>query len=396
MWQEARRIVTEPSLTAFLLCNEGPTRDYREFVLCAVREKGFDVLLELVFGAADRPAVAEWLRATDAPVPAERLHGVLFAHDLIPLQLAPDQLEQDPACDNARTFAVRAAMETELARRCLAPADRGLIASSNSSEAWALLRSLAGERESGLRQLIAEREQAFAPAPAIRDLSGFACRARVQLVDWQGSPAVRKTFRHTAERFLQRELDVFEQLGPVTAAIPKLFEHGADYFVMEFVEPDDRLHRSAGLLPLRQVRELADFVRLCLKHGFNPVDLKPGGNTIFTRRGLRVVDYEFWRRCDPATPPEACLCIAGLPADDDGDRPWGLKFPFEPYASKWIERTGLDAKSLFHDPVALQHAKRFVWRIRVVARSLVRWAALPMQERAHASGQPPMRLEQPD
>lgn len=363
--------MTEPSLTAFLLFNEGPPGDHREFVLRAVREKGFDVLLELPFVAADRSAVAEWLRATNAAVPTERLHGVLFAHDLIPLQPAPDQLEQDPRCDNARTFAVRAAMETERVRRCFAPVHPDLIVSSNTSEAWALLRSFAGDRERGLRQQMAEREKAFAPAPAIRDLSGYACRARVQLVDWQGSPAVRKTFRGTAERFFRRELDVFKQLGPVTAAIPNLLEHGADYFVMEFVEPDDRLHPDpAGLLPLRQVRELADFVRLCLEHGFDPVDLKPGGNVIFTRRGLRVIDYEFWRRCDPATPPEACLCIAGLPADDDGDRPWGLTFPFDPYASKWIERTGLDAQSLFHDPVALQHVKRFAWRIRVVARSL--------------------------
>ena len=66
------------------------------------------------------------------------------------------------------------------------------------------------------------------------------------------------------------------------------------------------------------------------------------------------------------------MCIAGIPPDDDGDRPWGLKFAYDPYPSKWIKRTGLNPHSLFHDPVPLQHLKRSSWRMAAGAKSFLR------------------------
>jgi hypothetical protein len=136
---------------------------------------------------------------------------------------------------------------------------------------------------------------------------------------------------------------------------------------MEYIEEADQLPlpRGPALLPLRQVRQLAAFIRECVGHGFDPIDLKPrGGNALYTRSGVKIIDYEFWRRCDPSTPPEQSYCLSGLPADYDDDRPWGLIFPFEPYPLKWRRVVGLSPKSFLYDPPWLQQLKRLPWLVR--------------------------------
>jgi hypothetical protein len=142
------------------------------------------------------------------------------------------------------------------------------------------------------------------------------------------------------------------------------------------------------LLPLPQVRQLAAFVRKAVANGWDPVDLKPRANALYTPGGVRIIDYEFWRRCDPGTRPEDSYCLAGVPVEYEGDRPWGRLFGANPYPEKWKRIIGLDVKSFLYDPAWLQAIKRVPWSVRAhvlhsvlpLAERIVR--AFPVSERA--------------
>jgi hypothetical protein len=149
---------------------------------------------------------------------------------------------------------------------------------------------------------------------------------------------------------------------------------------MEYVEGDVVSRRWPHPLPLSKVRQLRDALRTVVEHGFDPIDLAPDANVIFTPSGVRFIDFEFWRECDPATPLHECYCLAGLPESYEGDRPPGVMWLFDPYPAKWFQHTGLDHHSFLYDPPLVQIAKRAVrlparylaWAPRAVARKAAR------------------------
>jgi hypothetical protein len=231
----------------------------------------------------------------------------------------------------------------------------------NSQQTWVVVRLLAPEAEPMLREEIARRDRAFATHGGLQDLTRDGCRARIELIEHDGAKAIRKTFRPGAERYMNREIEVMEQLGPFCPEIPRLLAKGENHIVIEYFEGADwHPPRYPHALPLSQVRCLAGFIKRCVSHGFDPVDLKPGNNVIFNASGLKVIDFEYWRQCDPSTPPEDCYCLAGLPKDYAGDRPVGLMFLFHPYATEWRRFTRLSVREFLYDPLWLQLGKRSV------------------------------------
>jgi hypothetical protein len=368
--------------TAFFLCGDWPAKLKTDFILRLVVDKGFEVLSTRRLSSSDGLGATEFLRqqgfidcAFDGPTasPAE----VMFCHDLIPLAPAPDQLEIAPSCDNARIFAVRNAVRKDAVRFALRDELGGFVATQSAEQAWQFAKRLLENEADRLAAEIADREARFALGPAVRDLSRFACRAKVELVEHEGTLAVRKTFRPGAERFMRRELEVLEELGPVCSEIPRLLAKGQNFFITEFVEIAKERQPAPYpfLIPLRAVRQLAQFVRICLAHGFDPIDLKPVGNVLYSPTGIKVIDYEYWRRCDPGTRPEESYCLVGVPPDFAGDHPRGLDFVFQPYRRKWRPHTGLTLRSFLHDPAWRQHALRsaaFVSRLTL-------WPALRLR-----------------
>jgi hypothetical protein len=368
-------MISQPPLSGLLLPADLLAAGHRHLAVQALEEKGFEVLLETAIDADRREAFSAWIQETGIDTTLLATTELLIAHDLLPLSPLPQQLAEHPGCDNARTLASYHALQVELSRAGSKSVILPASAFLGSQATWSLVRALTPENEGELRRHLTARESLLTGEADATDLSRYACRARVQLIQWNGQAAIRKTFRPRAARFHQRELQVLQQLGPHCDQLPRLLDHGPDYLVTEFVPPETLLDlpRRHRLLPLPQVRALADFVRMCVCQGFDPVDMKPAGNVLYTRSGLKVVDYEFWRRCEPATPPEQSLCIAGLRPNDDGDRPWGLTFPFNPYPAKWLQHTGLSPHSLFYDPPWLQTIKRAIYLLRTAPQRAIGW-----------------------
>lgn len=362
---------------AFFVRSEAIRRGHGVLVRHTIVEKGFEILITLEVVDALKASLSHWLAAQGQATDADTIATVLIAFDLMPIVESEPKEIADETAENERIAIAMRAADKEANRLSGAFPYVPVTASASSREAWSLLEALAPERVDAIQEQIAAGRVAFATAPPLRELSSVACRAKVELIEYNRSLAVRKTFRPGAERYLVRELEVLEELGPYCDGIPRLLEHGPNYLITEYIDEADQLGlpRREELLPLQLIRQLAAFVKICVSYGFDPVDLKPDGNAIFTPHGLKVIDYEFWRRCPPDTRPEDCYCLAGLPPDYDGDRPMGLTAPFSPYPDKWIPFTGLSLLSFLYDPLWLQRLKRAGWPAFAIVRRAARFAA---------------------
>jgi hypothetical protein len=224
--------------------------------------------------------------------------------------------------------------------------------------------------------------RAFVSEGAIRDLTREGRRARVELVEFDGELAIRKTYRASAKRYMDREIEVVRRLAPIRSEVPQLLACGDDHIILSYLGEGQSLdleHRGGRprALPLAAVRALADFIKACVREGFDPIDIRAPGNVMLTGTGLKVIDFELWRRCGPGTRPEQALSLTGVPPGDL-ERPRGVPVFSKPYSAGWYPLTLLSLESFLYDPEWLQRLKRGANLVRSWAlwsgRALVRRA----------------------
>ena len=354
--------VEAPGVLAVFIRERAVKAGLKDRIIGHVAAEGFDPIVSFDLSPEQRRLAESSLRGgnwriggfpTDAGPPTT----LIIALDLLPVAVPAEVQAEQPLCDNVKIVWAKQAIRNEInggvpRKRHYNP----VHSTDNSNQAWHVVQLLMPEREQELRDSVEQRRRAFQTGNSGIDLTKGR-RARVELVDHAGVPAIRKTFRPGKERFLAREVAAMSKLEVRSAAVPRLLEAGADYLVRGYVEGRRVECGGPRPLPLATVRELADLIRTCVANGFDPIGLAPD-TVLFTPSGIRVIDFEFWRQSDPALAPQDSYCLAGLPSDYDGDRPRGERWLFDPYRKRWQQHTALDLHSFLYDPAWLQRLKR--------------------------------------
>jgi len=274
---------------------------------------------------------------------------------------------------NRRPDAVFADFEIEKAAHLLAnlldDAPRHLRIAPSAEVAAAIAAAILPEAEMRqLQALIATRRDEMATdLPVLADLSRFKYRAKVELVEWNGAKAVKKTFRSTAHDAMERELAFFDDIAPHSDVPARVLARTENAIFYEHIENRWAVRRLFGFrlplpLSLPQVRALAGFVRLVVQRGWDPIDLSPRDNILIDAKSgrLRAIDFEFaHRRARPVAPVDSYV-LSGVPADAIAARPLNNAMDHDPYPGKWRPFTGLSKQSFLHDPAWLQWLKRLV------------------------------------
>lgn len=217
-----------------------------------------------------------------------------------------------------------------------------------------------------LQSLIREKASALETRePVIADLSRFKYRAKVELIDWNGSKAIKKTFRPYALDAMERERAFIEDMSQVSDVPARILAVTHNALVIEFVDNGLQEKRFLGRrlpvpLPLKTVRQLSDFVHMTVSRGWDPLDLTPGNNIMIDRKtgNLRAIDFEFAHRWSAPVEPEAAYFLSGVPDSSTVARPLNNAMELDPYPSKWRPFTGLSKHSFLGDPAWLQRVKR--------------------------------------
>lgn len=210
----------------------------------------------------------------------------------------------------------------------------------------------------------------------LEDLTAFGHRARVEVIEFGGTRAVRKTFAPGRERFAAREAEILGLYGGRHKAIAPLLGAGPLHVIYEYAKNDLHLYRTPhgryfprALLPLHVVREAFSVLRFLHDQGIALLDFHPG-NILYSRSGgLRLIDFEFAQRYPAALPSfKQCYSLMGVPRDFKGDLPESWEDDKSPYESKWHGYIGLPLDSLLHDPRPLQHARRVHYQASMTLR----------------------------
>ena len=289
---------------------------------------------------------------------------VLVAVDLMPLKPTDAELAKQPHLSNGR-IAIKNQIRDVINQLLSAEQQFNTIHSSdNEREAWNYLQIAIPDKCTEVKHRIAALRHDFLTTyPIKQDLTRFAKRAKVELIEYQNQLAVKKTFRPGCEKFFKRELFVCQSFGQQYFAIPTLIYSGSNYLIYPYY--DDLLlfqNRQSRLLPLSVAKQAIETLNFFYERGYAPIDFQPANIIVDRHDGFKIIDFEFlYKYKNRPGSLEECYELAGLPNDFDGDKPdFKLKLSYE---TRWKPYVGLNLKSLLYDPVWLQYIKRFFYGI---------------------------------
>jgi hypothetical protein len=353
---ELEPVAEAPGIAAFFIAASAIDGGLRTTLIELLEDQGHEALL---VANLDRRA-AEAAGYSGYPT-------VVVTIDLLPMKVDGAKY---PGFDNPK---IPKALERarHLTHELLPGVSDALAATCSSREAWDVVRLIFPDEEEDIRKKADGMRSAFATDGALADLTREGRRAKVELIQFDGAPAIRKTYRPAALRYMEREIEVLERLSAIRPELPTLLHRTANAIIVSYIEGGRDLlleHRGGRPtpLPLDVVRALADFIKGCVAEGFDPVDLRAPGNAMLSPDGLKVIDSELWRRCSPETRPENALCVAGAPPGDT-ERPRGVPAFGKPYSVGWYPLTLLSIESFLYDPAWLQRLKRQANLLRIWA-----------------------------
>ncbi len=354
---------TQVGFAGFLLDRSAIAAGAAAFVLDFLDTYGFNPLLVRMLSPAESRTLLQTMRNGTAARPIDA-RIFIPAVDLSPMVPRRAHLREFPGLDNARLLKVIHACQKALRSQYPELGSRSLLQMSrNAAQAWQFVRTVMPEQEASVHELVALRWRAFVtPFPVLRRLSeGAEERAKVEVVDFQGRPAVCKTFRPGQEHVLRREVEALIELRGRIQEIPDVLAHGDNWLVMPLYEDSGRFRQRnrLGLLPLAVARELIQVLEQLYEAGYAHLDVR-SNNVIFDERaGLKILDFEFaYRYSSPPRSFAESYDIVGVPAAAASELvPHGI-VPNANYANRLRPFTGLDLESLRHDPEWKQRLKR--------------------------------------
>jgi hypothetical protein len=170
--------------------------------------------------------------------------------------------------------------------------------------------------------------------PVIRKFDNFGTRSKVELVEWQGSTAVKKTFKIGQEKFFDREVFAHTVLSQKTNVVPKALEIGDGYLIIPYYE---EVPLTAQLTD-PQKDDIIQFLKLIFEEGYFLVDFNPNNVMLTSNGDIKCIDFEFLQKyTNKPNTFAASYDVVGVPksVQDDIDLPIGYSIKRLQYENIW-------------------------------------------------------------
>lgn len=163
----------------------------------------------------------------------------------------------------------------------------------------------------------------------IADVSEKKRRAKVEIIEYLGNKAVKKTYKAGKERFLEREKFVYGELSKECDFIPKLLDSGENYIIVPYLKTNrltESWHIKKQILKRKHKQEIFTINEFFYNKGYALIDFHPG-NILLSSDGLKIIDFEFLYQYEQLPPSVGdSFDLNGFPEDFAADRPYGI-FP---------------------------------------------------------------------
>lgn len=359
-----KKIYTDHGLAVFIVRETGTEMGVEHKVVEELKHVGFDILYTKQLTPEEAERTGRVTRGGNWDIGLGKERGgppsfIIVCYDLFPAPVPKDKQKLYPGVTNGRVLR-KHKIRMKVTNH---PKMNILHSSDNPEEAWHYVEVFTPEHMDDIKRKIASLEAwAKTDEEIIELLSKRGRRAKVELIEFNGDKAIKKTFKPDAAEFLEREKFAMTELRKSCPRIPPLLDSMPGSITYPYYAQSMDLHRKSGrLLPLKYARQAMEAIRQIYEAGYAQIDCHPGNLVVDGKNGVMLIDFEFLHQYEQKPKTfEDCYDIAGCP---EGFTEQPHSKSLNNYNKFWKPCTGLNLKSMVHDNVPVQHTKRFFFRI---------------------------------
>ncbi|MTD30562.1 hypothetical protein [Planomicrobium sp. YIM 101495] len=332
--EQTRQFVKSGELMTFVIRDWAVQNGKEEFIMDWLDKAGLKLVEAVHLDERQRKEAKQNIRGGNWGSGPWKVSGgepavLLVLYDYHPQKHVAKRRMEHPYVTNANYF-LKFGLRDEINHQ-FAPEQRAnaIHSSDDETEALEYIDAVAPELMPQIITKIMQWDQDYETEETVLgDLSELRRRAKVELIDFDGIKAVKKTYKAGNERFLMREKLVYGELGGESPYIPPLLDEGANYIITPYYETRrwtkvEKLKKLA--LKLRFKKDVLAITEFFYERGYALIDFHPG-NLLLTDEGLKVIDFEFLYQYEqlPENSSES-FDLLGFPEDFPEDRPFGIE-----------------------------------------------------------------------
>ena len=221
-----------------------------------------------------------------------------------------------------------------------------------------------------IRQLKQQYRERKDYSPGIYAFAGHQRRAKVEMIRYHDSEAVRKIYRPGRERFLNREI-LARKIGGDLPEMSPLLECGTNYIILPFYH--DILNRDK-MLPLRILLRTREIILYFQEQGYELIDFKPKNIILDEKAGMKIIDFEFLQKSIYENNElKGNYCWYALPDSFTGDVPASRQKQKNNYYRYWFTFTGIPLFFVVHSfPAPVLYSVRVAGRAALFLKKTFR------------------------
>ena len=271
--------------------------------------------------------------------------ALIVAYDVYPIKPVTSDYRKHPGLTNKRILN-KDEIRDFLNKRFFDKAEwcNGVHSSDNEIQAVEYL-SLAGlVKDEIYEEIIKYKERFETQFPVLKVLSCFSRRAKVELISYNGTKAIKKTFKPNCEMFLTNEIEAYTVFNDLKE-VPDLLETGDNYIVISYIEESKPL---GNRISIRILKRCLNLLRKIYDRGYSLFDFKPANFLIDKNNDIHIIDFEFLYNYSDKPSFWECYDLVGVPENFNlMDRPI-IKIPKgkKQFDVKWGNFTGVRFEEL--------------------------------------------------
>lgn len=308
-------------------------RGLANYITDWLEKEGLNIVKEVILNPEERRNAAQKLRGGNWgkgpwPVSGGDPAAILVVYDYHPKPLNARMQKKYPHVSNEK-YLLKEKIRKEINDSLPKLEQTNIMHSADDEiESMEYIMAVCPQIMEQLKETIGKWDKNYSTKEiVIADVSEHKRRAKVEVIDYQGKKAVKKTYKAQRERFLNREKYVYGELSKECEFIPALIESGDNYIIIPYFETVK--FSSNPYLKNRMLRkykkEILAISEFFYQKGYALIDFHPG-NLLITKNGLKVIDFEFLYQYEnvPKSSRDS-FDLIGFPDDFQEDKPLGIK-----------------------------------------------------------------------
>ncbi len=271
--------------------------------------------------------------------------ALIVAYDVYPIKPDTSHYKKHPGLTNKRILG-KDEIRNFLNKQFFDKTEwcNGVHSSDNEIQAVEYF-SLAGLDENEIYEEIIKYKEMFETQfPVLKVLSCYSRRAKVELITYNRTKAIKKTFKPNCEMFLANEIEAYTAFKDLKE-VPDLLETGTNYIITSYVEASKSL---GNRISIRTLKKCLKLLREIYNRGYSLFDFKPSNFLIDKNHDIYIIDFEFLYKYSDKPSFWKCYDLAGVPENFNFmDKPI-VKIPKgkKQFDVKWGSFTGVHYEEL--------------------------------------------------